>query len=318
MDKKNNMQIYFKTNFSDDFFPEKIPEFLVLNKKEQYPETNLLFIKIENLKKCLKIILENFEINTENKNIIIYETDNQIIELRNKVVLANLGLVFIMVKSFFPTGRYFSNSSPLDLVQEGVIGSILATQSFDYKRGCKFSTYAVWPIGQGINRSFFNQGVSVKLPDYIRDIINKAQRASLKFKKENQRIPTIKELAKLIDVPEDEIIKAKKIRNYERERALRDAVLVEKSKKCNYELIDKSLSVEEIVERKEITDKIIKFLYEKYPPEIALALVCRLIDGETLAVVGKKLKLSRERIRQIEEKALVVLKLKFNGNKKAQ
>ena len=105
MDKKNNMQIYFKTNFSDfsdDFFPEKIPEFLVLNKKEQYPETNLLFIKIENLKKCLKIILENFEINTENKNIIIYETDNQIIELRNKVVLANLGLVFIMVNLFSP------------------------------------------------------------------------------------------------------------------------------------------------------------------------------------------------------------------------
>ena len=57
-------------------------------------------------------------------------------------------------------------------------------------------------------------------------------------------------------VPEDEIIKAKKIRNYERERALREAVLVEKSKKCNYELIDKSLSVEEIVEEKKLQIKL--------------------------------------------------------------
>lgn len=319
MSKRGIMKIYFGKNkkfYIHEFCSKKFPGYFILRKKKHYSEIKFYFIEIEKLQEELKIIFNSSEISDKEKYIFSKETEDKILNLRNKATEANIGLVFDMAMAYFPIGQRFSNLDFWDLAQEGFIGLIKAVEMFDYKKGYKFSTYAVWWIRNKIYKSIFDYGMTVRIPMYIRETMNKSRKEARKFNEEFKRIPTTSELAQLINTSEDEIKKAKEARIIERIFISRNSGLIEES--MQHELFDESLSVEETIERKEIIDKIIKFLYEKYPPKTAFALECRLIGGETLAVAGKEIKLSREGMRLIEKKALARLLFKFKGNLKAQ
>ena len=220
---------------------------------------------------------------------------------REHLVRANSRLVISVAKKYIGRGVPF-----LDLIQEGNIGLIRAANKFNYRLGHKFSTYATWWIRQAVTRAIADQSRTIRIPVHMGDQINKLLRASHHLTQELGREPTSGELAAALDVPTRKA--EDMLRVARRPLSLETPTDDEGDSELGDFIEDQEgLAPEDAVTSDMLRDLLRGILQDLPPREVRiLQLRYGLIDGETytLEEVGKKLGVTRERVRQIEAQAL--------------
>ncbi|HKZ82722.1 MAG TPA: RNA polymerase sigma factor RpoD [Anaerolineae bacterium] len=220
---------------------------------------------------------------------------------REHLITANSRLVISIAKKYIGRGVPF-----LDLIQEGNIGLIRAARKFDYRRGHKFSTYATWWIRQAVTRAIADQGRTIRVPVHMGDQINKLIRVSHQLTQELGRDPTPEELADALQIP---VKKAEQMIQVARRPISLETPTDEDEDSVLGDFIEDEESVQpsDVVTHNLLKRQIQDILSTLPPREVRiLQLRYGLLDGQsyTLEEVGKKLGVTRERVRQIEAQAL--------------
>jgi RNA polymerase primary sigma factor len=233
-------------------------------------------------------------------------------QAKKELITANLRLVVSIAKKYNNFGLQF-----LDLIQEGNMGLITAVDKYEYKRGYKFSTYAHWWIRQGITRAIADQARTIRIPVHMNEIINKLNRVSRSLVQENGREPTIEEIAKKMDLPVYKVHKIMKISQVP--FSLETPIGEEENSHLGDFIEDKIIpSPPDTVIQINLREKIEEALENHTQREgTILRMRFGLGDGNehTLEEVGQQFNVTRERIRQIEEKALRKLRQPSSGRK---
>jgi len=222
-------------------------------------------------------------------------------EAKGEMVSANLRLVVSVARRHLNRGLHF-----LDLIQEGNIGLMKAVDKFEYRRGYKFGTYATWWIRQAMTRAIADQARTIRLPIHINEIISKLNRASQALVREKGREPTLDEIAEKMGVTQEKVQKILKIT---KKTISLETPIGEEGDSCLGDVIEdkEAICAQDVVIRSERTRQIQKVLSTLDKREEKIVRM-RFGIGEkqdhTLEQVGQGFDLSRERIRQIEDKAL--------------
>ena len=220
---------------------------------------------------------------------------------KDEMVKANLRLVVSLAKRYTNRGLQF-----LDLVQEGNIGLIVAVDKFQYQRGYKFGTYATWWIRQAITRAIADQARTIRIPVHMIEIINKLMRTSRRLVQEVGREPTPEEIAKKIELPLEKVIKVLKFAKHP--ISLETPIGEEEDSRLGDFIEDKKIAPPREAtfnqDLREQTKKVLSTLTPRQEKIIRMRFGIEEKAEHTLEEVGQDYNLTRERIRQIEEKAL--------------
>ena len=239
------------------------------------------------------------EIKEINRSMSMGETKMR--RAKKDMIEANLRLVISIAKKYTNRGLQF-----LDLIQEGNIGLMKAVDKFEYRRGYKFSTYATWWIRQAITRSIADQARTIRIPVHMIETINKLNRVSRQMMQEMGREPTPEELSKELDMPEDKVRKVLKIA---KEPISTETPIGDDEDSSLGDFIEDT-AVESPLQNATVdslhfaTDDVLASLTAREAKVLRMRFGIGMNTDHTLEEVGKQFDVTRERIRQIEAKAL--------------
>lgn len=226
---------------------------------------------------------------------------------KQRMIHSNLRLVVSVAKRYM----HGSNMALLDLVQEGNIGLMKAVEKYDYRKGFKFSTYAMWWIRQSVSRAISDQGKTIRIPVHMKELMHRITRESRLFLAENGREPAVEEIAEIMDIPEK---KMRDILGLYGDTISLETPIGEEDDTLLLDFLSNSGDSEQFdtIERQMLSHEIMKVLHTLSDRERHILELRFGFEGDriwTLEEVGEVYNVTRERIRQIEAKAIKHLQM---------